>query len=331
MVSAAKEAADNKQQTTAQLSLIMQPGGGKEAADGMLCCASCGKVEGDKIKNDAIILKLCTACKLVRYCSVDCQKKHRPQHKKACKKRMAEIRDANLFRQPDESHLGECPICCLPLPLENGKSVITSCCCKVICKGCDYANYLREEEQGLEERCPFCREPLPCTDEEKVQNLMERVKANDPVGLFQVGTRCHREGDFEGAVEYYTKAAELGEIDAQYKLATMYDGGLGVDKDEKKEVYYLEEAAIRGHPDARYNLGCHEEENTRIDRAVKHFIIAAKLGDDGALERVKNGFQRGWVSKEDYAAALRGHQAAVDATKSKQRDAAYEYFQQFPN
>jgi DNA-binding GntR family transcriptional regulator len=39
-------------------------------------------------------------------------------------------------------------------------------------------------------------------------------------------------------------------------------------------------------------------------------------------------FVDGIVSKEDYAAALRGHQAAVDATKSKQRDAAEEFCKQ---
>ena len=31
-------------------------------------------------------------------------------------------------------------------------------------------------------------------------------------------------------------------------------------------------------------------------------------------------FVEGIASKEDYAAALRGHQAAVDATKSSQRE-----------
>jgi hypothetical protein len=34
----------------------------------------------------------------------------------------------------------------------------------------------------------------------------------------------------------------------------------------------------------------------------------------------------GVVSKEDYAAALRGHQAAVDATKSKQREEGYTFY-----
>ena len=60
----------------------------------------------------------------------------------------------------------------------------------------------------------------------------------------------------------------------------------------------------------------------------KHFIIAAKLGHDEALAVVKDHFLRGFVSKEDYEAALRGHQAAVDATKSTQRDAAEEFYKQ---
>jgi hypothetical protein len=81
-----------------------------EAAD---VCAFCGIAEIDEVK-----LKTCTACKSLRYCSVECQKKHRPQHKRACKKRMAELRDELLFKQPESISLGDCPICCLPLPLD---------------------------------------------------------------------------------------------------------------------------------------------------------------------------------------------------------------------
>ena len=73
-------------------------------------------------------------------------------------------------------------------------------------------------------------------------------------------------------------------------------------------------------------LAVYESEDGRLDRAVKHWIIAAKLGYDDGLEAVKKCFQRGYVSKEDFEAALRGHQAAVDATKSEQRDAAYKYY-----
>ena len=89
-------------------------------------CASCGKAAVDNIK-----LSECTACKLVKYCSGECQKNHRSKHKKACKKRVAEIREENLFTQPDECHLGECPICCLPLPIDPEKSTIHTCCSNI--------------------------------------------------------------------------------------------------------------------------------------------------------------------------------------------------------
>jgi len=80
-----------------------------DAENGMMCCASCGTEEVDGVK-----LKKCTACKSVRYCSVKCQKDHRAKHKRACKKRAAELRDEIVFKQPESSHLGDCPICCLP-------------------------------------------------------------------------------------------------------------------------------------------------------------------------------------------------------------------------
>ncbi len=286
-------------------------------------CANCGKTAVDNIK-----LKLCTACKLVKYCSVECQKNHRSKHKRACKKRAAEIRDDQLFSQPDESYLGECPLCCLPLPLDHDKSFTYTCCCKFICKGCCYANYLREREQGLEHKCPYCRVELPEGDEEGDQNYMKRVKVNDPAAICQMGVNCYNEGDFEGAIEYYTKAAKLGDAMSHMNLANMHQEGKGVEKDKKKEIYHLEEAAIGGHPAARIDLGCYEGQNGRIRRGVQHYIIAAKLGYDKGLDRVKQCFANGFVSKDDYAAALRGHQAAVDATKSKQRDEGCEYFQQ---
>jgi hypothetical protein len=67
--------------------------------------------------------------------------------------------------------------------------------------------------------------------------------------------------------------------------------------------------------------------NGRYERAFKHFIIAAKLGDDDSLTALKLGYKKGDVSKEDFAAALRGHQAAVDATKSPQREKGEAFLQ----
>mmetsp|Transcript_18483 Transcript_18483/g.41890 ORF Transcript_18483/g.41890 Transcript_18483/m.41890 type:complete len:82 (+) Transcript_18483:1-246(+) len=64
----------------------------------------------------------CTACFLVKYCSVDCQKTHRKQHKKACKKRAAELKDKRLYTKGQErSEDDSCLICTLPIPLPKDR------------------------------------------------------------------------------------------------------------------------------------------------------------------------------------------------------------------
>ena len=104
-------------------------------------CASCGIKEGG---DNNIKLKTCTACKIVKYCSVECQRKHRSRHKKACKKRAAELRDELLFKQPECTYLGECPICFVPIPFETDETTtlrsaaLHLCCSKRICNGCIY-------------------------------------------------------------------------------------------------------------------------------------------------------------------------------------------------
>jgi tetratricopeptide (TPR) repeat protein len=202
------------------------------------------------------------------------------------------------------------------------KSTLHVCCSKIVCNGCDYANNLREMENRLEHKCPFCRHPLPKTQAEMDKNKMKRVAANDPVALREKGKKHVSDGDYESAFDFLTKAAELGDVDAHGLLSILYREGQGVEKDEKKETYHEETAAIGGHPGARCSLACEEGRNGRFERAVKHFIIAAKLGYDDSIKALKECFKRGIVSKEDFAAALRAHQAAVHATKSPQRDVA---------
>lgn len=110
-----------------------------EKKEDLMKCASCGVANGD---DDDVKLKNC-ACKLVKYCSVKCQKDHRKQHKNECKKRVDELRDEIIFKQPESTHLGDCPICCLPLPTDQSKSNLYPCCCKLICQGCNYVNQKR--------------------------------------------------------------------------------------------------------------------------------------------------------------------------------------------
>ena len=137
-----------------------------------------------------------------------------------------------------------------------------------------------------------------------------------------MGARRNDEGDYEKAFEYFRKAAELGNAGAHYNLGTMYYKGRGVEKDEEKAIHHSEKAAIGGHSRARHNLGCVEEENGNIERAVKHFVIAANLGDELSMKALWDYYKSGNITKEDLDATLRTHHAALNEMKSPEREAA---------
>ena len=288
------------------------------------CCAFCSVAVCDAAK-----WKECDGCDLVKYCSDDCQRYHRPLHLEECRKRAAVLRDDILFKQPEGTHIGDCPICCLPIPIDGAdKSRMMGCCSKVICNGCDSASKKRDYQT-----CAFCRESIPETEEECDKKRMKRVEANDPAALCQEGYKHHEKGDYQSAFDYWTKAAELGNVGAHFELACLYDDGDGVAPDQGKYTHHLKVAAIGGHPGARYNLGIHEWNNYNIKRAMKHWVIAAAQGDDLSIKMLleKYSISEGCVSKEDLAAALRAHKAAVDATKSPQRDEAEEFYRINPD
>ena len=275
----------------------------------MLHCASCGIAGLDDIK-----LTDCNGCDLVRYCSDTCQELHRPEHAEKCKKRAAELRDELLFKQPEGRHHGDCPICCLPFPLDPNQFMLLGCCSKSICAGCVFAD--RAKEASARAKCPFCR--LPVT-ESSYQGFIERAEANDPCALHRMGELRFDKGDYDSAIKYWTKAAGLGNGDAHYDLFYMYLKGEGVEKDEGKELYHLEEAAIAGHPFARYNLAMKECTKYNVEREVKHLIIGANLGSDQSMHILKEHYKNGNITKDDFVATLRGHYAAVAETKSQQR------------
>ena len=287
--------------------------------DGNNCCAGCGIKESDTTK-----LKNCTACHLVKYCGVQCQKNHRKQHKKECKKRAAELRDELLFKQPESTHFGDCPICCVPLSLDHDKSSLTSCCCVYFCDGCAYANQMKGAVSRNEPLCPFCRVPYVRSVAEAERNVQKRIEAGNRDAIRQKGVEAFKVRNYGEALELLTKAANMGDIAAHHYLAGMYVAGQGVERDEKKALHLCEEAAIGGHPEARFNLGATDARHLRYDRAVKHFTIAASQGFGEALETLKEIYKEGsgLVSKEDFAKVLRAHHAAIAATKTPQREEA---------
>jgi hypothetical protein len=282
------------------------------------CCADCGGVGGEGVS-----LKTCKSCMSVKYCNAKCQRNHWPKHKRVCKERAAEIRDEALFKDPPPKE--DCPICFLPMPVKliccmslppatissvpiadfaNANAALAGkvmevyypCCGKSICAGCVHSFRM----SGNIGKCAFCNSAQAGkTDEERVEEMMKRVEANDAGAIFALANQYIQGGsglrqDSARAMELYTRAAELGSSKAHYNLGCNYDE----EGDSKKEKFHYEAAAMAGHEVARNNLGIMEAQSRNMERAMKHWIISASAGSYHAMHNLIVDFKRGVVSRD---------------------------------
>ena len=259
---------------------------------------------------------------MVKYCNAACKKKHRSKHKKQCEKRVAELHDEKLFKQPPLRE--ECPICMLPMPeMESGRRY-NACCGKLICSGCFYANVMMMKGADI---CPFCRTSSSGTDREMRKQLENLVKKNDAIAIFNLGCGYNR-GKYgcpqnrAKALELWHHAGELGSTDSYFNIGMAYYDGRGVGLDEKKARHYYELAAIGGDAKARYTLAILETKAGNMGRALNHYMISVKGGFAKPLLAIKDLYMAGYATKEDYSNALQAHQEYLGEVKSIQRDDA---------
>ena len=310
------------------------------SVDDVSVCANCGK--GGSNDN----MNTCNKCNMVKYCNAVCKKVHKKKHKKDCEehvrlatekhneelKRAAELHDEELFKELPPP-LEDCPICFLRIPtLKSGRRYMT-CCGKLICGGCFHApvydNQGNKVDIEKQNECAFCRIVAPKSMQEVIERLKRRVEVEDPFAIYILG--CHyRDGtygfpqDMDKALELFYRAAELDYAKAYCNIGWAHDheNGEGVEVDPKKANHYYELAAMKGSVTARYNLGNNEEKADNMERALKHYMIAAKSGHNESLEMIQKLYSNGDATKDDYKKALRSYQAYLGEIKSNQRDEA---------
>lgn len=116
-----------------------------------------------------------------------------------------------------------------------------------------------------------------------------------------------------------------------YHIADAYFRAEGVHKDMQKCIHYHEIATMMGAVDSRHNLGCNEmysrnvhlsdlsRAENHMNRAVKHYMIAASAGCEDSLTMIQKMYQEDPgvnVTKEDFASALRDFGKICDEMKS---------------
>lgn len=119
---------------------------------------------------------------------------------------------------------------------------------------------------------------------------------NNPEILHHIGV-LHTMGtilplDDKKAVQYFLKAADMGDRCAQAALGAMYELGRGVPSpDPELAFYWYRKAAVQGHPEGQRNLArCYETgKGTSLDlaKAMDWYNRSAKQGNPRAIEALE--------------------------------------------
>ncbi len=86
---------------------------------------------------------------------------------------------------------------------------------------------------------------------------------------------AYHRGDYETAHRLYKHDAEQGQVEAQYKLGTMYHAGRGVPQDYAEAVKWYRRAAEQGYAAAQYNLGgmYYRDQGVQRDYVLAHMWL----------------------------------------------------------
>jgi len=78
---------------------------------------------------------------------------------------------------------------------------------------------------------------------------------------------------------------------------------------------------MAGDEAARYNLGMDEYNSGNMERAIKHWTIAASAGDYDAIHQLITSFKKGHVSRETINSTLTAYNNSCAEMRSEARDA----------
>jgi hypothetical protein len=209
--------------------------------------------------------KKCSRCRLVFYCSRDCQKADWKVHKPKCNATVEE-KAAQDARANKQSRLGaagvrasksadnvaaekECPICfdLLVDPLSPCPEQLAHRCCRVCVE--------KMRKHGLP-ACPLCRAPMQDAEELFHEVMQLHLRAERAVGEAKAGLQRQ-------CIDMMRRVLEVDPHHAvsMYNLGFYYRRGEGVEKDAVQAVQWYRKAAVQGYAPAHFsktNLRTHD-------------------------------------------------------------------------
>lgn len=109
--------------------------------------------------------------------------------------------------------------------------------------------------------------------------------------------------DFEKARRIWTPMADAGGLDAQYRLAMLYELGKGIPVNDERAAHYYRLAAEQGHSGAQMRIANYYATGDGVEQdayeAFRWFCEAAKNGEPRAQYHVGRAYLAGSVVDAD--------------------------------
>ena len=230
----------------------------------------------------------------------------------------------------------ECPICFIPLPIDDKSTCYRPCCGMIVCKGCiadqiqmlirDSGDEMQEEMMKALNQCMFCRTNMYGKREELNRAAAEN---NRPEGMLRVaelyleprilGTVARYKDKQEG-LKWLKRATVLGCGKAAEKIGDI----LLEDENEKEAYFYFNKAAELGRVQSFVKLGNIDLNRGEVTLAMDNYRKAAICGfkGPGLVQVLKRGFMDKYITKEEYFSTLYKHYKANDEMNSESRKRA---------
>ena len=128
--------------------------------------------------------------------------------------------------------------------------------------------------------------------------------------LFDQARVRFQSGDHPGAAQMVRKAADAGNVEAQLRLALMYDQGDGVARSSKAAFAWYSRAAAQGEPESQNQLGAYCELGEGV---AENWDLGAKFWQASALQ--------GWGKGQ--SAFGRAYQFGIGVPQNRQEAVAW--------
>ena len=172
------------------------------------------------------------------------------------------------------------------------------------------------------------------TENSEINNSDSVAQTKDDIDYLRLGKEAYYKKDYIIAFQYYEKASEQGDSDAQNYLGWMYLNGYGVTKDYEKAVEWFRKSAEQGNADGQNNLGFMYYKGYVVtkdyEKAVEWFRKSADQGNAFGQSNLGWMYRNGYGVEQDYGKAVELYRkSANQGNADGQNNLGFMYYKGF--